>query len=101
MAQNGTSLRPRNDFVLLEEADYEPYQSYKGYSKVIVPTAFEHGPEDRPIMGSILAKGEACTNERIPVGAIALAGKWTGQRFFRDGKKLVLIKESDVIGVLE
>ena len=100
MSRNGP-LHPRNDFVLLEEAKVEPYHTYKQYEHVIVPSAFEAGPEDRPILGKIVAKGEGCTNDLIQVGVVAMAGKWAGARFQRDGKRYVVIKESDVLGVFE
>ena len=94
-------MTPRNDFLLLEEAKAEAYHTYRGMSHIIVPPAFEHGPEDRPVMGKVLAKGEECRKVSIPVGCIALAGKWTGARFFRDGVNYILIKESDILGVFE
>ena len=94
-------LKPRNDFILLEEAPAEPYHQYKQFEHIIVPSKYEHGPEDRPIMGKILAKGEGCINPRIPVGAMAMAGKWAGARFQRDGMSYVIVKEVDIFAVLE
>ena len=94
-------LVPTNDFVLLEEAKAEPYHTYKQYEHIVVPSKYEHGPEDRPVMGKITAKGEACVNARISVGAIALAGKWTGARFNRDGVNYVLLKETDIFAIVE
>ena len=94
-------LKPRNDFVLLEEAKPEPYHQYKEFQHIIVPSKFEHGPEDRPVMGKILAKGESCRNDRIPVGSIAMAGKWAGARFQRDGMTYVIVKEVDIFAILE
>jgi co-chaperonin GroES (HSP10) len=96
-----SSLQPRNDFVLLEEAKAEPYHTYKQYEHIVVPSKYEHGPEDRPILGKILAKGEACVNARMAVGAIAMAGKWAGARFQREGTNYVIVKEVDIFAVLE
>ena len=97
---NGT-LSPRNDFVLLEEARAEAYHTYRGMEHIIVLPAYEHGPEDRPVMGRIVAKGESCVQVTIPIGAVAIAGKWTGARFPYQGKTYVLLKESDILAVLE
>lgn len=89
-----------NDFVLLKEAKAQPYHTFKGYEKIVVPDAYEHGPEDRPVMGQILAKGDSCVKDSIQVGALAICGKWTGSRFFRDEQTYVLVRESDILGVL-
>lgn len=96
-----TQLKPRNDFVLLEEAKAEPYHTYKQYEHIVVPSKYEHGPEDRPVMGKIAAKGEGCVNHCIRVGMVAMAGKWTGARFQRDGTAYVLVKETDIFAILE
>lgn len=103
MAQDKTArhLIPRNDFVLLEELKPLPYHAYRGLSKIIVPPAYEHGPEDRPVMGRVLAKGEACTNPRIPVAVMAITGKWTGARFRFNEQTLILVKETDILAILE
>jgi co-chaperonin GroES (HSP10) len=94
-------LTPQNDFILLEEAKYEPYAKYKGFSNIVLPDKYEHGPEDRPVMGTILAKGSECVRETIRIGSIAICGKWTGSRFYHEGVTYVLVKESDVLGILE
>lgn len=94
-------MRPTNDFVLLEESKPESYEQYRSYSKIVTPDAYQHGPEDRPVMGRVIAKGDECHKYTIPVGCIALAGKWTGCRFPRHGINYVLIKESDILAVIE
>lgn len=95
------TLIPTNDFILLEELKAKPFHTYQGYSTIIVPPAYEHGPEDRPVMGRVLAKGKECCRATIRVGVVAMAGKWAGCRFPREGKTYILLKESDVMAVLE
>ena len=93
------TLRPTNDFVLLEEEPYVPYNEYKGYSHIVIPDKFQHGPEDRAILGIVLAKGNTCHNQAIEVGDRIAIGKWDGARFPRDGKTLILVKEDNVLAV--
>lgn len=94
-------LSPRNDFLLLQEAAYDSYEKYKGYEHIVTAPAYQHGPEDRPVMGQVVAKGEDCRKITIPVGCIVLTGKWTGCRFTRHNTTYVLVKESDVLAVIE
>lgn len=94
-----TNLVPLNDFVLVEEEAYVPYEQYKGYTHIIVPDKFAHGPEDRPVIGRIIAKGRHCIRSEVQ-GRVAL-GKWSGARFHQDGKTYVVVKEEDVLAVLE
>ena len=93
-------LVPTNDFVLLEEEPYEPYDQYKGYSHIIVPDRFAHGPEDRAVMGTVVAKGNQCRNEAVILGSRIVIGKWDGARFPRDGKTLILVKEDSILAVV-
>ena len=93
-------LVPTNDFVLLEEEPYKPYDQYKGYSHIIVPDRFAHGPEDRAVIGTGVAKGNQCRNEAVVVGSRIVIGKWDGARFPRNGKTLVLVKEDSILAVV-
>jgi chaperonin GroES len=58
--------------------------------------------------GEILAVGPGSLDEkgeRIPldvkVGDLVLFGKWSGTETKIDGEELVIMKESDIIGIIE
>lgn len=94
-------LTPLNDFLLLEEEEAPAYHDYRKFQHIVVPDAFAHGPEDRPVWGVVLAKGAACRNTHIPVGGRVLIGKWAGARLKYAEKPYLLIKEEDVLALDE
>ena len=94
-------LKPLNDFLLLEEEAASPYHEYRKFTHIVVPDAFQHGPEDRPVWGIVLAKGLACTNHQIGIGNRILIGKWAGARLKYEDKPYLLVKEEDVLAIDE
>lgn len=94
-------LRPLNDFLLLEEEHAVAYHDYRKFTHIVVPEAFEHGPEDRQVWGKVLAKGSACTNQQIGIGSRILIGKWEGARLKYADKPYLLVKEGDVLALDE
>lgn len=97
----GMNLRPLNDFLLLEEELAPPYHTYRQFQHIIVPDAFQHGPEDRPVWATVLAKGSACGNGTVKRGSRVLIGKWEGARLKYLEKPYILVKEADVLAVDE
>lgn len=95
------NLKPLNDFLLLEEEPAPPYHMYRQFTHIVVPDAFQHGPEDRQVWGTVLAKGAACKNARVKVGSRILLGKWSGARLKYADKPYLLVKEEDVLAVDE
>jgi chaperonin GroES len=85
--------------------------SYAGSKKKHTPPAassFRTRPKKKPMEGEILAVGPGSLDEkgeRIPldvkVGDLVLFGKWSGTETKIDGEELVIMKESDIIGIIE
>ena len=93
-------FRPLHDRVVVKRADAET----KSSGGIIIPdTAGE-----KPQQGEIIAVGPGGRDEAgklIPIdlkkGDKILFGKWSGTEVKIDGKELLIMKESDVMGVLD
>ena len=94
------TFRPLHDRVVVKRADAET----KSSGGIIIPdTAGE-----KPQQGEIIAVGPGGRDEAgklIPIdlkkGDKVLFGKWSGNEVKIDGKELLIMKESDVMGVLD
>jgi chaperonin GroES len=64
--------------------------------------------KEKPMQGEIVAVGPGARNERgdlvpmtVKAGERVLFGKWSGTEVKIDGEELLIMKESDILGVLE
>ena len=94
------NLKPLHDRVLVERDDQE--DKTKG-GIIILDT-----DQQRPMEGKVLAAGSAARNENGQVVALdvkkgdrILFGKWSGTEVKVDGKDLLIMKESDIMGIIE
>jgi chaperonin GroES len=93
-------FRPLHDRVVVKRADAET----KSSGGIIIPdTAGE-----KPQQGEIIAVGPGGRDEAgklVPLdvkkGDKILFGKWSGTEVKIDGKDLLIMKESDIMGVLD
>ncbi len=97
---NTMNFRPLHDRVVIKRADNET----KTTGGIIIPdTAGE-----KPQQGDVIAVGPGGRDESgklIPIdlkkGDKVLFGKWSGTEVKIDGKELLIMKESDIMGVLD
>ena len=93
-------FRPLHDRVAVKRLDAET----KSAGGIIIPdTAAE-----KPQQGEIVAAGPGARDEAgklVPLdvkkGDKILFGKWSGTEVKVDGQELLIMKESDIMGVLE
>jgi chaperonin GroES len=93
-------FRPLHDRVVVKRADAET----KSAGGIIIPdTAGE-----KPQQGEIIAVGPGGRDEAgkltpldVKKGDKVLFGKWSGTEVKIDGKDLLIMKESDIMGVLD
>jgi chaperonin GroES len=64
--------------------------------------------KEKPMEGEVLAVGPGARNERgelippdVKAGDRILFGKWSGSEVKIDGEELVIMKESDTMGIIE
>jgi chaperonin GroES len=100
---NGVSLmkfRPLHDRVVLRRIE----EDSKTKGGIIIPDT----AQEKPMQGEVTAVGPGGRDESgklIPIevkpGDHVLFGKWTGTEVKLDGEELLIMKESDILGVLE
>src|SRR5436309_8892468 len=93
-------FRPLHDRVVIERIDAEA----KTTGGIIIPDT----AREKPQQGEVLAVGPGGRDESgklipidVAVGDRVLFGKWSGTEVKIDGEDLIIMKESDVMGVIE
>jgi len=94
------NLKPLHDRVLVERVSSED----KTKGGIIIPDT----AQEKPMEGKVLAVGSGARNENGQVVALdvkkgdrILFGKWSGTEVKIDGKELLIMKESDIMGIIE
>ena len=92
-------FRPLHDRVVVKRIDAEE----KTAGGIIIPDT----AKEKPSQGEILSVGPGGRNEAgklIPIdlklGDIVLFGKWSGTEVKIDGQEVLIMKESDIMGVI-
>ena len=93
-------FRPLHDRVVVRRLNAEE----KTAGGIIIPDT----AKEKPMEGEVIAVGPGARNERgelvpldVKAGDIVLFGKWSGTEVKLDGEELLIMKESDVLGVIE
>ncbi|MBO1904986.1 co-chaperone GroES [Microvirga sp. 3-52] len=93
-------FRPLHDRIVVKRIDAEE----KTAGGIIIPDT----AKEKPQQGEVIAVGPGARNEQgqlvpldVRVGDRVLFGKWSGTEVKIDGEDLLIMKESDIMGVLE
>jgi chaperonin GroES len=94
-----TKFRPLHDRVVVKRVDAEE----KSKGGIIIPDTAKEKPQE----GQVIAVGPGGRDENgklVPMGVKAgdrvLFGKWSGTEVKLDGDELLIMKESDIMGVV-
>ena len=94
------SFRPLHDRILVRRI--ESQERTKG--GIIIPDTAKEKPQE----GEVIAVGPGARNDAgqiqaldVKVGDRILFGKWSGTEIKIDGQDLLIMKESDVMGIIE
>jgi len=94
------NFRPLHDRVVVRRVDSET----KSAGGIIIPDS----AAEKPQQGEVIAVGPGARgddNELIPLdvksGDRVLFGKWSGTEVKIDGEDLLIMKESDIMGIIE
>jgi len=94
------TFRPLHDRILVRRVDAE--EKTKG--GIIIPDTAKEKPQE----GEVIAAGPGGREESgklvpldVKVGDRILFGKWSGTEIELEGEDLLIMKESDVMGVIE
>jgi len=93
-------FRPLHDRVVVRRLE----EDTKTSGGIIIPDTVK----EKPMQGEVIAVGPGArddTGKLVPVdvkvGERVLFGKWSGTEVKIDGEELVIMKESDIFGVVE
>ena len=93
-------FRPLGDRVLVKRVEEET----KTKGGIIIPDTVKEKPQE----GEVIAVGSGARDDSgkivpldVKVGDRILFGKWSGTEVKIEGEDLLIMKESDVLGVLE
>ena len=95
-----TNLRPLHDRVLVQRVEQEE----KTAGGIIIPDT----AKEKPMEGLVVATGPGARDDSgkqqpldVKAGDRILFGKWSGTEIKLDGKDYIMMKESDIMGVIE
>lgn len=88
------SIKPLADRVLIEPAPAET----KTIGGIIIPDT----AKEKPLQGTVVAAGEGTKDETMVLkeGDTVLYGKYAGTELEFEGKKYLIMRQSDVLAVL-
>ncbi|HAD26701.1 MAG TPA: co-chaperone GroES [Alphaproteobacteria bacterium] len=93
------AFRPLHDRVLVRQAEQEEKTS----GGIIIPGTAQEKPQE----GEVVAVGPGARREDgsiapmdVKKGDKVLYGKWSGTEIKIDGEELMIMKESDILGVI-
>ena len=93
-------FRPLHDRVVVRRLNAEE----KTTGGIIIPDT----AKEKPMEGEIVAAGPGARNEAgqlvaldVKAGDRVLFGKWSGTEVKIDGEELLIMKESDIMGIIE
>ena len=94
------NFRPLHDRVLVRRVEAEE----KTAGGIIIPDTAKEKPQE----GEVISVGSGARNEQgeitpleVKTGDRILFGKWSGTEVRIDGEELLIMKESDIMGVVE
>lgn len=93
------TFRPLHDRVLVRRIEAEE----KTAGGIIIPDA----AKEKPSEGEVIAAGEGARDDSgarialdVKVGDKILFGKWSGTEVKINGEDLIIMKESDILGIM-
>jgi len=93
-------IKPLADYLLIEPAEKETTLP----SGIVLPDTSKEKPQE----GKVLAKGPGKKDESgksveidIPINAKVIYKKWGGTEIKIDGKEYLLVKEEDILAIIE
>jgi len=99
MAKSNITFKPLGSRVLIETIEQEETTA----SGIILPET----AKEKPQQGKVLAAGPGDRNDKgervamdVKAGDVILFAKYSGTEVKMDGKKLLILRESDILGIV-
>jgi chaperonin GroES len=94
------NFRPLHDRVVIRRLNAEERTT----GGIIIPDT----AQEKPVQGEVIAAGPGARNEQgqlvaldVKAGDRILFGKWSGTEVKLEGEELLIMKESDIMGIIE
>lgn len=94
------AFRPLHDRVLVRRIEADE----KTAGGIIIPDTAKEKPQE----GEVVSAGSGVTNDKgettpldVKAGDRILFGKWSGTEVKIDGEELLIMKESDILGIID
>jgi chaperonin GroES len=94
------NFRPLHDRVVIRRLNAEERTT----GGIIIPDT----AQEKPVQGEVIAAGPGARNEQgqlvaldVKAGDKILFGKWSGTEVKLEGEELLIMKESDIMGIIE
>jgi len=95
-----TKIKPLADYLLIEPAEKQTTLP----SGIVIPDTSKEKPQE----GKVLAKGPGKKDDNgkavtidVEVGAKVIYKKWGGTEIKLDGKEYLLVKEEDILAIID
>ena len=93
-------IRPLHDRVVIKRMEHQRTTA----SGIVIPDTAAEKPEQGEVLavgsGKMLQDGSVCALE-VKVGDHVLFGKYAGQTVKVDGEELLVVREEDIMGIVE
>src|SRR5579872_2934019 len=100
VSHQSMKFRPLRDRVVIRRLNAEE----KSAGGIIIPDT----AQEKPMEGEVVATGPGARNEQghivaleVKAGDRILFGKWSGTEVKLDGEELLIMKESDIMSIIE
>ena len=89
------TIKPLSDRVLIKPAEAE----VKTAGGIIIPDS----AKEKPLKGTVIATGNGTKDEEMLVkaGDTVLYGKYAGTELEADGEKYLMVRQSDILAIVE
>ncbi|MGM9811643.1 MAG: co-chaperone GroES [Muribaculaceae bacterium] len=89
------TIKPLSDRVLIKPAEAE----LKTAGGIIIPDS----AKEKPLKGTVIATGNGTKDEEMLVkaGDTVLYGKYAGTELEADGEKYLMMRQSDILAIVE
>ena len=94
------TFRPLHDRIVIRRVE----ETAKSTGGIIIPDT----AKEKPMEGEVIAVGPGARNDQghlvaldVKAGDRILFGKWSGTEVKIDGEELLIMKESDIMGIVE
>lgn len=89
------TIKPLSDRVLVKPAEAEVVTA----GGIIIPDS----AKEKPLKGTVQAVGTGTKDEEmvVKVGDVVLYGKYSGTELDVDGEKLLMMRQSDILAIVE